>query len=538
MRRINNSSSGGIARVQQAKQYSKAMRKRRLRQMKSTLSDRSSNDELKGLTPEEIEKKQFDQMVESMKEKTKMLYMPESFLDKVAKFDSFKKNKKNLKFESYMRRRDSIGTSSHRKASRRGKTDNKGSKFDLRGKVGSGGRLSSLGANLGKRGLRRISKDLDSSARMLPSNINSINRQTNQSRHNTSVNNLNATGGPSRLQEINPGQAEGRRSSILGTESDEPPNKEPSANNQQKKGKNKQKSPKHPKSGNKQTVSPRYFDEMTERFEMNTLETETNFNAYTGQSSSIFKNFNDFKNSNVFYSEVDSKYPPYTIRGLKSRLRHNQSAKNLYLDYYTKKHHKAVHSAVQKIESWKKRVGRMPHVLIHQKHKSMVHNKSMEEIDDSLLGLESPTNIDEEFKFNPSFFKIRRPRKRRNTKKTYKSLAGSKKSLGRVKHRAYVKKPSKTKLKQILAAGGAGANNEEAQKDYDEHLMRLYGNRLNTEYDHRDRISRSGRYGFAWFEPRQVDPVLAREGANFVVVENEGWLVGGIGERIMEDIWK
>lgn len=44
-------------------------------------------------------------------------------------------------------------------------------------------------------------------------------------------------------------------------------------------------------------------------------------------------------------------------------------------------------------------------------------------------------------------------------------------------------------------------------------------------------------YTFAWYKPQQLNPVLSREGATFDFLDGKGWLIGGIGERILDEIY-
>lgn len=232
-----------------------------------------------------------------------------------------------------------------------------------------------------------------------------------------------------------------------------------------------------------------------------------------------FTRFASLDGNVQFLREKNKIYPSNTISGMKKRLKHNRSAKNLYIEHYNKQQRKAVSMAVDQLKIWKMRNKKMPKVKKRPKHHSMVAGSLLEPTKDkkgkSMLD-DSSMMEKRKLVFNSKMFLY----PKRKKKLVFNRRSEDKNSL-LYKKKKYSKK---VRLRNLLKKTGAGV---------------AVANKINKERrdENHARIKHLKEYNFAWYQPQQTNPVLSREGASFNYLKGKGWLIGGIGERILEDIF-
>lgn len=236
------------------------------------------------------------------------------------------------------------------------------------------------------------------------------------------------------------------------------------------------------------------------------------------KSGEKFTRFSSLDGNIDFISEKNNTCPSNTIKGLKRRLKYNKSAKNLYIEHYNKQQKKAINGAIGQLNTWKTRIKKMPKVLIRPKHHSMIAGSILEPVQDSIKGNFDDSSLDQgSLVFNKKMFFL--PKKER--KVTYNEKEEDKSSL------IYKKKnySKKIRLRNMLKKTGKQSNVVEMVKKEENE-------------DRESRLKKLREYCFAWYKPSQLNPVLSREGASFNYFDGKGWLIGGIGEKILEDVFR
>lgn len=84
----------------------------------------------------------------------------------------------------------------------------------------------------------------------------------------------------------------------------------------------------------------------------------------TEQKRGKFKSFDGMEGRKEFLERSVQKFEPNSLKGLCDKLKHNSKTQKSYIDFYKKKHQRAISEAISDIKTWEQRQSKMPRVKI------------------------------------------------------------------------------------------------------------------------------------------------------------------------------
>lgn len=223
--------------------------------------------------------------------------------------------------------------------------------------------------------------------------------------------------------------------------------------------------------------------------------------------SSYRKQFSSFKKIDSvakFIKECETNFPIDTLEGLSNRLEYNGKSRSNYLKFYKGKQRRAVSIAVDKIKDWNERTKKMPRVRVIKRNMDSSLPLLSTRICKGVDSLISKTKFGRKGVFT---------------------------DRGHQRAVSLNLKP-KPKIQGLITISTKTSKNKDTQRGQQSEEEQSY--KINLQ----ERMSQVKTLFGCWVEVNSDFPPETREGASMCKVGHQIYLLGGVNQRMVPNIWK